>query len=144
MFRVENAPAGWRDETVKKVEFAIGHFRKEIGKYDDLLRRSRDASAKEALGRLLATQNNQLAWLISNTVGDFDEAIRCSHRSLELRPGSAAYLDTLGCCYFAKKDYANAVKYQKQAVKADPHSGLIKKQLAKFEEALAASQKEQD
>ena len=141
MHRVPNSPEEWRQETIKKIEAAVVHFRQEVAKYDVLLNRTRDPQTREGISRILATQNNQLAWLIGNTVGDYDEAIRCSHRSLELRPGSAAYLDTLGCCYFAKKDYANAVKYQKQAVKADPHSGLIKKQLAKFEKALADATK---
>ena len=141
MYRVPKSPAAWREETVKKIDAAVVHFRQEVAKYDALLNRAREPQTREGISRILATQNNQLAWLIGNTEGDFDEAIRCSHRSLELRPGSAAYLDTLGCCYFAKKDYANAVKYQQQAVKADPHSGLIKKQLAKFEQALADSKK---
>lgn len=142
MHRVPKSTDAWRKETVQKIEAAVVHFRQEVAKYETLLNRTRDPQTREGISRILATQNNQLAWLIGNTVGDYDEAIRCSHRSLELRPGSAAYLDTLGCCYFAKKDYANAVKYQKQAVKADPYSGLIKKQLAKFEQALADSNKE--
>ena len=32
---------------------------------------------------------NQWAWLVSNTEGDFQKAIRYSHRSLELTPASA-------------------------------------------------------
>ena len=66
--------------------------------------------------RKLAGANNQLAWLVSNTVGDYAEAVRCSVRSLELRPDSPGYLDTLGHCYYAVGNFAEAVQAQQQAV----------------------------
>jgi tetratricopeptide (TPR) repeat protein len=86
---------------------------------------------------------NQLAWLIANTEGDQQEALRCSQRSLELKPNEYGYLDTLGRCYYALGDYENAVKYQSQAVELNPHSGLMNKQLALFRETLAKRQAEQ-
>ena len=36
-----------------------------------------------------ASACNQYAWLIGNTEGDFDEALRCSQKSLELQPDEA-------------------------------------------------------
>ena len=86
--------------------------------------------------RKLASANNQLAWLVANTRGDFDEAVRCSHRSLELRPGSAGYLDTLAHCYYAKRDYKNAVKHQLEAVQGEPHSAQMQRQLKLFQKSL--------
>lgn len=86
------------------------------------------------------TMYNQLAWLISNTEGDFDEALRCSQKSLELRPGEAGYLDTLARCYFAKGDLANAVKHQSQAAELEPHTRQIHKQLELFRQALESQQ----
>ncbi len=77
---------------------------------------------------------NQLAWLVSNTEGDFDEAIRLSRRSLRDEPDNGGYYDTLARCYFAKGDYENAVKYQIKAVELEPHSGQIAKQLELFRE----------
>jgi tetratricopeptide (TPR) repeat protein len=89
---------------------------------------------------------NELAWLVANTEGDVDEAVRLSHKSVELVRAEATseadfrrlgqYLDTLGHCYFAKKDYASAVKYQSEAAKLDPHTRAIARQLAVFREAL--------
>jgi len=84
---------------------------------------------------------NQYAWLVGNTLAEInpkaaDEAIRQSHRSLELRPNTAGYLDTLGRCYFGKGDLVNAVKYQAEAARLDPHSGLIQRQLKEFKKAL--------
>ncbi|MDY0167098.1 MAG: tetratricopeptide repeat protein [Thermoguttaceae bacterium] len=78
---------------------------------------------------------NQFAWLIGNTEGDFDEALRYSHKSLELSPDEGAYLDTLAHVYFAKKDYANAVKYQTRAVELESYSKLIRDKLEVFRAA---------
>jgi hypothetical protein len=47
-------------------------------------------------------------------------------------PKYAAYLDTLGRCYFAKADFDNAIKYQMLALQEEPHSGQMKRQLAQF------------
>jgi Flp pilus assembly protein TadD len=77
-----------------------------------------------------------LAWLVGNTEGDLDEALRASHRSLELAPETSGYLDTLGRCYFARGDCEKAVKYQSRAVDLDPHSGQIRRQLDFFKQAL--------
>ena len=80
---------------------------------------------------------NQFAWLIGNTEGDFDEALRYSKRSVELSPQAGGYFDTLGRVYYAKGDFASAVKYQSKAVELEPHSGLIARQLDLFRKALA-------
>ena len=80
---------------------------------------------------------NQFAWLVANTEGDFDEALRASHKSLELSPGEAGYLDTLGHCYFAKGDYENAVAYEGRAAEIDPYSGLLRTALERFKAAQA-------
>jgi tetratricopeptide (TPR) repeat protein len=82
-----------------------------------------------------------LAWLVANTEGDVDEAIRCSKKSLELRPGSASYLDTLGRCYFAKGDLEKAVECQLQAVALEPQMKQMAKQLELFQAALEKSRR---
>jgi tetratricopeptide (TPR) repeat protein len=88
-----------------------------------------------------ASPYNQWAWLVSNTEGDFQKAIRYSHRSLELNKhgegGAASFLDTLGRCYFAAGDYDNAVKYEREAIAKNDYLQVMKRQLAEFEQALA-------
>jgi tetratricopeptide (TPR) repeat protein len=79
---------------------------------------------------------NEFAWLVANTKGDLDEALRCSQKSLELSPNTAAYLDTLAHVYFAKGDFEQAVKNQARAAQLEPHSGLILKELRVFRDAL--------
>jgi hypothetical protein len=77
-----------------------------------------------------------------------------SHKSVELVRAEAAsdadfkrlgqYLDTLAHCYFAKQDYATAVKYQTEAAKLDPHTQAISRQLDVFRAALAAESSAED
>ncbi|HTU27250.1 MAG TPA: hypothetical protein VMF30_17715, partial [Pirellulales bacterium] len=95
---------------------------------------------------------NQVAWLVANTEGDFDEAVRLSEKSIELERASLARegpggeerlggnLDTLAHCYAAKGDYAAAVKCQTEAARLIPYSHVIAKKLDLFRSKLAASQ----
>ena len=94
--------------------------------------------------RLLALKNsglptyyNQLAWLVANTEGDLDEALRFSKKSLQLQHDSGGYYDTLARCHFAKGDLKKAVEVQTRAAQLEPHSGLIARQLEQFKKALA-------
>lgn len=89
------------------------------------------------------TNYNQWAWLISNTIGDYQKAVRYSQRSLQLQPDDAGYLDTLGRCYFAAGDVENAVKAQRQAVAKMPHMQVMQRQLKQFEQTLAAKSGQQ-
>ena len=78
---------------------------------------------------------NQFAWLIANTEGDFDEALKYSQKSLEISPNSGDLYDTLARAYYAKGDYENALKHQQRAAELEPHSGLIARQLEFFKKA---------
>jgi tetratricopeptide (TPR) repeat protein len=76
---------------------------------------------------------NEFAWLIGNTEGDFDEALKYSQKSLELSPNLPGLYDTLARVYFAKGDLDSAVKQQTKAAEMDPHSALIRRQLEFFQ-----------
>ena len=93
----------------------------------------RDAIAEDPES---AAAYNEYAWLIGNTTGDLDEALKCSLKSLELEPGTGGYYDTLAHVYFAKGDYENAVKSQTKAVELEPHSGVIVRKLELFRKKL--------
>jgi tetratricopeptide (TPR) repeat protein len=95
---------------------------------------------------------NQVAWLVANTEGDFDEAIRLSEKSVELERASLARdgsgvteerlggnLDTLAHCYAAKGDYVSAVKAQTEASRLIPFSRVIANKLALFRSKLPAT-----
>ncbi len=78
---------------------------------------------------------NQFAWLVANTEGDLDEALKYSQKSLELYPDNGELYDTLARVYYAKGDYENALKNQKHAAELKPHNFLIAKQLELFKKA---------
>jgi len=84
---------------------------------------------------------NKFAWLVGNTEGNLDEALKSARKSLELSPNTSAYLDTLAHVYFTRGDLENAVKYQSRAAELEPHSGLIVRELEAFRKALEAKQK---
>jgi len=135
MYRVPDPSVTWRDETRERIERLREVYEQRVVGAE----REMEALPGQLTSQNLAQQLNQLAWLIANTYGDFEAAIRYSRRSLELAPEEAGYLDTLGRCYYAARDYTNAVRYQRRAVELEPHSGQIRRQLEVFEQALAQS-----
>lgn len=141
-YRLADADETWRQRTKQLIADAADKFRDEIDEFNRQLEQSPNETQRAWASRQLATANNQLAWLVGNTAGDYDEALRCSQRSLELLPDAAGFLDTLGRCYYAKGDLVNAVKHQSRAVELEPHSGQIRRQLELFEKALADSKQQ--
>ena len=79
---------------------------------------------------------NQWAWLVGNTDGDLNEALKYAQTALEKSPNNAAYLDTLAHVFFARGEYEKAVKTQEEAVRFEPHSGLIVEKLKLFRDKL--------
>ena len=124
MFRMPEADQKWRDSVRKRISQLTDQFQQEI---------DQDPSD--------SSPYNQWAWLVSNTEGDFQKAIRYSHRSLELNAngesGEASYLDTLARCYYAAGDYENAVKYERQALERMNYMQVMQRQMKLFEDALA-------
>lgn len=123
MYRVQDGDEAYHRKVVGRIDRAARQV-------DELIQRAPEE----------AMLYNHWAWLISNTEGDFDKAVRYSLRSLELSPGSASYLDTLGRCYYAKGDLENAVTSQRLAVAKQPHVQVMQRQLKLFESELAAHQ----
>jgi tetratricopeptide (TPR) repeat protein len=118
-YRLPNQDPDYHKKTLELIGRAVAGMRQEIKK-----------APQDPRGY------NQLAWLIGNTEGDFDEALRLVQRSIELSPDNGAFYDTMGRFYYARGDYANAVKYQSLAAELEPHSGLILKQLQFFKDQL--------
>lgn len=139
MYRLADADDAWKQTTRQRLQQAAQQNREQIRAAEQSAAAAPNEEIRAIYQRQLAIASNQLAWLISNTEGDFDEALRCSQRSLELQPETAGYLDTLGRCYYAKGDYQQAVAVQARAAELEPHSGLIQRQLKFFQQALQAS-----
>ena len=65
----------------------------------DLIRQAtEDIRVEIAAGPDNAEYYNQFAWLIANTEGDLDEALKYAQKSLELSPENGGLYDTLGAC----------------------------------------------
>ncbi|HEY5315134.1 MAG TPA: tetratricopeptide repeat protein, partial [Pirellulales bacterium] len=124
LYRIKDLAPALRKRTLLLIKEAVEQFRGAI-----------EQSPENSI------PYNQLAWLVANTDGDKKEALRCSLRSLELRPNEASYLDTLGRCYYALGELENAAKYQSQAVTLDPHNHQLKRQLDFFHAELAQAKK---
>lgn len=134
MHGMKEADDAWRSETMERLKATVGRIRGERTELEQQLQTKR-GDPDQVRGDL-AQKNNELAWLVSNTTGDFDEALRASQESLKLKPGQWEYLDTLARCYYAAGEYSQAVRTQKQAVEGAPHMQQMQRQLKLFEEAL--------
>ncbi|MCU0873776.1 MAG: tetratricopeptide repeat protein [Pirellulaceae bacterium] len=135
IYRASQKDPSWRKETLGLISDAVQTFREEVRDYEGQAAEAPTEGHRADIHRELASAHNQLAWLVANTQGDYDEALRSSQRSLELRPETAGYLDTLAQCYYAKGDYTKAVVHQSRAAELDPHSGQILRQLDFFKRA---------
>jgi tetratricopeptide (TPR) repeat protein len=139
MYRASRSDPHWHGKTRELIASAAEDLRQQIRTGQQAVATAQNEELRAIYNRQLAGAKNQFAWLVSNTEGDLEEALRCSQRSLELRPATAAYLDTLSRCYFAKGQYEQAVRVQRQAVKLEPFSGQIRRQLELFESTLKES-----
>jgi tetratricopeptide (TPR) repeat protein len=140
MYRESERSPERRKQTLARIEQAALGFRERIAQYEQLADQVPDEKYRADVNMAIAAVNNQLAWLISNTEGDYQYAVRCSRRSLELRPETAGYLDTLGRCYYAAGDLDQAIAVQSRAVELEPHTHQIRRQLEMFQQAKQADQ----
>lgn len=141
MFRFPKADDAWKLKANSLIDDAAAQFLDLARKWEQIADQQLPPDQQQEVASNLATACNQYAWLVGNTRGDFDEAIRRSHRSVELMPKTASYLDTLAHCYFGKRDYANAVKYQSLAAKREPYTQQIQRQLEVFRAALEGTRR---
>jgi tetratricopeptide (TPR) repeat protein len=143
MHRLPNADPQWLAQTKQRIQAVAGGLLELAHRYEDIVDNPANQRIRMDILAPLASLHNQYAWLVSNTEGDRQEALRSSRRSLELSPDNPAYLDTLGRCYYALGDLDNAVKYQTRAVRLEPSTQQIGRQLKLFQKALAESQAEE-
>lgn len=73
---------------------------------------------------------------MSNTEGDVAKAIAYSRQSLEDSFDNASYLDTLAHCHAAAGDLERAVRVQSLALRHEPNSLLVRRNLERFRARL--------
>jgi tetratricopeptide (TPR) repeat protein len=137
-FRLTNLNEAERAEINQQIDETASKFRDDLNDWREAAEEATDEQERASCNFQLAIYCNQFAWLVSNTRGDFDESLKWSQRSVEIRTEEGGYWDTLGRCYYAKGDLENAVKTQAHALKLSPHAGQIRRQLEFFEKELAA------
>lgn len=131
MYRTQGDDA-WRQEVQRHLKTAIRSHQKEIDSTRARMQNPRINGNLE-----LAELLNNYAWLVSNTEGDYQKALRYSKESLTIQKDGAKY-DTCARCYFAVGEIENAIEAQKKAMKLMPNSPPLERQLKEFEQALAA------
>jgi hypothetical protein len=80
-----------------------------------------------------ANSYNEYAWLVANTEGDVQKAVRYSKHSLVKSFDSSSYLDTLAHCQAAAGNIPAAIRTQSLALRQEPHNRTIRRNLARFE-----------
>jgi tetratricopeptide (TPR) repeat protein len=136
MYRLEG-DAEWSKFVQEQVQRHTRLAFIRVQQEESMMQKFARPDGKEAYANTL----NTYAWLVSNTTGDYAQALEFSKKSLELLPDDWRLADTCGRCYFAIGDLENAVRTQRRAVKMMPHSPPLVRQLEEFEAALAAKQK---
>ena len=137
IYRVADDSEPWRDKASKLLDDHVQRINSRMKELEQVLTTNEDRDVVGLVSEEFAQKNNEYAWLVSNTVGDYQKALACSQRSLELVPDSWPYQDTLGRCYYAVGDYKNAIRFQQLAVAQAPYMQQMRRQLKLFEEKLA-------
>lgn len=134
MYRVDGDQE-WRKEVMTLLERAIRSAESDVQSAKSGIRQP----GQRVNPSYLAQEYNQYAWLVCNTEGDYQKALRYSLESLKLELDFAK-LDTCARCHYAVGDLEAAVRTQKRALKLMPHSPALQRQLAEFEAKLKESQ----
>lgn len=134
MYRLEHDQA-WRETVLRQVNTKIREYEiliaQTAGRGNFLMGRA---------GLEPADAYNNYAWLVSNTEGNFERALKLSLRSIEqTEPGdtqaAAARMDTCARCYFALGQIDQAIAMQRRAIMRMPHSPPLQQQLDVFKKA---------
>ncbi len=136
--RFPNATPEFRQKTQAAIQAACDRYEQEIRGQLQEWDSGGGLELADYFHLNLAQTYNMYAWLVANTDGDFAKALEYSRHSLEHAPGTDAYLDTLGRCYFAAGTLDQAIAYQQLACERAPHEQQIQRQLAYFLQQRAA------
>jgi hypothetical protein len=125
--------------TKEKIEAIAVEFRRDVDDGRTMVEAADGDHSRHDAQRVYAIHCNQYAWLVGNTFGDYQEAVKLSQESVrisrthpDLKTDQSGFLDTLGRAYFGAGDIPNAVKHQGMAVAINPDSGQIRRQYEFF------------
>lgn len=141
MTKVAGDDQEFKAETDRAINRLEQHYRAElIGEEAELVSSTTRQSRVESELNI-ATDCNQLAWLLAGTGRKPREAIALSERSLALSEDNPIYLDTLARCHFAAGNIDKAIQLQTRALAVMPYERQMQRQLAEFRAAKEAAAK---
>lgn len=135
MYRLKGGPQ-WESDVAKTL---AEHIELASNRITEIRASVQRAGGFRRSKRDLANALNAYAWLVGNTEGDLQRALRCSKESLKLIPNKPELMDTCARCYFALGDLQAAVDMQAKACEIMPHSPPLQRQLEEFRDALGES-----
>ena len=117
---------------VAEVHYRMGHLhykQKRLDRAAEALHNAlkHDPNHVEAL--------NRLAWLYAIQGRNLGEAARMSQLSLEIKPESPIFLDTLAEVRFQRQEYKEALRLIQKAINKAPDKSYYRSRLAKFKRA---------
>ncbi|MEM6474176.1 MAG: hypothetical protein AAF802_31855, partial [Planctomycetota bacterium] len=127
----------WKPTVVRQISDNREKLQREIA----ALQARRSISARDNFQNNLGKAYNQYAWLVSNTEGDQEKALRWSQESLKYsrsQADRAARLDTCARCFYSLGRVEEAIEAQEEALVLDPHSPPMKRQLELFKASKVA------
>jgi tetratricopeptide (TPR) repeat protein len=139
MYRLPNADEAWKAMTKEKIDLVTTEYQREVEEARTNMDAADDERSKQVAMQYYAHFCNQYAWMVGNTYGDHQQAVKLSQDAVkicqqlpEIKANLAGYLDTLGRAFYGAGDVANAVKNQGMAVALNPVSGQIRRQYDLF------------
>ncbi len=79
---------------------------------------------------------NRLAWFHAVEGKNLERGIELSKRSLEIRPATPPYLDTLAELYYRNGQHLGAISHIQKAIEVDPNNRYYRVQLDKFKRSV--------
>jgi hypothetical protein len=127
--RLSGADAAFRAANQDRIRAAAAELRQQLG-FDP----NSGVPPPYGSGSQTAVLCNNLAWLLANTDGDCDEALRLARAAVRASP-QAGYLDTLAHVHYTRREWDSAVKHQSRAVELSPDARQMRRQLEVFKKA---------
>ena len=78
---------------------------------------------------------NSLAWALATRKRSPEKAIDLALKANALAPDDTNIMDTVAEAYYAAGDHSSAIKWEQKALKLEPASEYLKKQLEKYKQA---------
>ncbi len=122
-----------RTPSEESLRFALAQAHERQGEWKRALEQVRLVLAADAKH---ATALNYLGYTQAQHGGDLDEAERLVRRALDLKPGSAAFLDSLGFVLLKRGDAPRALELLERAVQAGPEDPTLLEHLGEASLAL--------